>query len=283
MIGWWENTQYRAGVAAMGVVAVGIATMLAVAAVLHPSDGPPWRVVVFVPLALLVVLVAGLILMLRPWRYAADITAMRAGHAWVHWTYDEDAWRAANRYDERRNALWVRGSLALMGLGGFVLLLAIPGSQRTIGVSSFGGVLIFVAACFLTVLMLGEPVRNARRAARGEIYISRQGIYRRPGGYMPIDLQNGIRYESADLVDWPTPHIHIEISVQNTGWSSGWMRKTLTDVGVPPGHEDEARTLVELLRRHVLNGSPPAGPEAHEWAPRQSLGDGGDHDGRDPR
>jgi hypothetical protein len=273
MIGWWENTQYRAGVAVMGVVAVGIATMLAVVAVLNPSDGPPWLVVVLVPLVLMLVLVAALILMLRPWRYAADITAMRAGRAWVHWTYDEAAWQAANRYDERRTTLWVRGALAAMGLGGFLLLLALPGGERTIGVSTFGGALIFMAACFLTLLMLGEPVRNARRAARGEIYISRHGIYRRPGGYTPIDLKNGIRYESADLVDWPTPHIHIEISVQNTGWSAGWMRKTLTDVGVPPGHEDEARTLVELLHRHVLTGSPSDGSEAHEWAPRQSPGD----------
>jgi hypothetical protein len=273
MTGWWENSQYRAGVAVVGVVTVGIAMPLAVAAVANPSDDPSWRVVVFAPLVLLLVLVAGLSLVLRPWRYAADITAMRAGGAWVHWTYDEASWRAANRYNERRNALWVRVALSVMAVGGLVLLIGIPGGHRTMGVSTFGGVLIFAAACFLPLLTLGDPGWMARRAARGEIYVSRHGIYRRPGGYMPIDLRYRIRYESADLVDHPAPHIHIEVSVNATS-TEVWIRKTLTDVGIPPGHEDEARTLVALLRRHVLTASPPAWPDAHEWAPRQSLDDG---------
>jgi hypothetical protein len=255
MIGWWEYTQYRAGLAATGVVTLLMVVALAVTAVVNPADDPSWRVVVFAPIVLLLVLVAGMTLTLRPWRYAADITAMRAGRAWVHWTYDEAAWRAANRYDERRNAFWVRVALTVMAVGGLVLLIGIPGGHRTMGVSIFGGVIIYAAAIFLPLLTLGDPRWVARRAARGEIYISRHGIYRRPGGYTPLDLRYGTRYDSADLVDRPTPHIHIEVSlrVNRTG---GWTRKTLTDVGVPPGHEDEARTLVERLRREVLNGRP---------------------------
>lgn len=272
MIGWWENAPYRAGVAVAGVITVWIAALLAVVAIGNPSDDPSWRVVVFAPLVLLLVLVAAFSVVLRPWRYAADITAMRAGGAWVHWTYDEASWRAANRYDERKNTLWVRVSLTALAVGGLVLLIGIPGGLRTVGVSSVGGVLVFIAAIFLALLTLGDPGWVARRAARGEIYVSRRGIYRRPGGYTPIDLRHRIRYESADLIDRPAPHIHIEVSLK-VNRVDGWTRKTLTDVGVPPGHEDEARTLVELLRRHVLTNSP-ARPEDHNWAPRESLDDG---------
>jgi hypothetical protein len=126
------------------------------------------------------------------------------------------------------------------------------------------------------------PAR-ARRAARGEIYISRRGIYWRPGGYLPLDRRWNIRYESADLVHRPTPHVHIEISEP---MGSCWTRRTLTDVLVPPGREDEARTLVDLLRRHVLSPPDPHVcpvctarepldmPEPHKWAPREPLGDG---------
>jgi hypothetical protein len=113
----------------------------------------------------------------------------------------------------------------------------------------FGGIGIFVSSVGLVALVVGNPMRTARRAKRGEIYVSRHGIYRRPGGYTPLDLRSGVRYESVDLVDRPTPHIHIEISVRTKG---GWHRKTLSDVGVPPGHQDEARSLVAQLRNKVL-------------------------------
>jgi hypothetical protein len=282
MTGWWENTQYRAGVAVAGVATVWMAILLAVVAVVNPSDGPSWWVVVFAPLVLLLVLVAGFCLVSRPWRYAADITAMRAGGAWVHWTYDEAAWRAANRYDERRNALWIRVALTVMAIGGLMLLIGIPGGHRTIGVTSIGSVLIFITATFLVLLTWGDAGWVARRAPRGEIYISRHGIYRRPGGYTPLDLRHGTRYESADLVDRPAPHIHIEVSLNVGRTGTVWKRTTLTDVGVPPGHEDEARTLVDLLRRHVLTSSPPDRPDAHKWAPRPPLGDGPDRDGSHP-
>jgi hypothetical protein len=258
MTGWWANTQFRGGIAGFGVVTLGTAALLAVAAVVSPSDFPSWRVVVFAPLALFVVLVALLILFLRPWRYSADMTAMRAGHAWVQWTYDEVNWRAANRYDGERNGLWVRGALVALAAGVFLTLMALSGDREAaIGGGAFGGMLVFLALTLLAALMAGEPVRVARRAARGEIYVSRHGIYRRPGGYTPLDLSTNIKYESADLVDRPTPHVHIEVSVRvnPTGYGGDWVRKTLTDVGVPPGHEDEARALVELLRREVLNGS----------------------------
>lgn len=114
-----------------------------------------------------------------------------------------------------------------------------------------------------------------RWSATGEIYISRHGIYREPGGYIALDLgSNSIRYESAALVDRPTPHVHIEVSVNMDPGGGGWVRRTLTDVGVPPGHEDEARTLVDLLRAHVLNGSREARGMDHTWEPREPL-DGG--------
>jgi hypothetical protein len=70
---------------------------------------------------------------------------------------------------------------------------------------------------------------------------------------MPLDLRWNIRYESVELVERPTPHIHIE--VMTPGGGSVWVRRTLTDVGVPPGHEDEARALVERLHREVVSVS----------------------------
>jgi hypothetical protein len=202
------------------------------------------------------------------------MAAMRAGSAWVHWTYDAAEWRAANRYDGQRNAFWVHGSLVVLGLGGLVLLLGFAGGEQAVAVGGMGGFLMFMALIVLTGSMVADPVRVARRAAQGEIYVSRHGIYRQPGGYTPLDLRTGtIRYESADLVDRPTPHIHIEVSVNfdPAGTGGSWVRKTLTDVGVPSGHEDEARALVDLLRCHVLTATAPTQASAHKWAPREPL------------
>jgi hypothetical protein len=289
MTGWWEYTQYRAGLVASGVATVAMAAMLALTAAVNPAEGPSWRVVVFVPLVLLLAMVAGMILIQRPWRYAADIAAMRAGRAWVHWTYNPGAWRAANSYDQQRNALRIPIVLTALGFGGFLLLVGILGGQRTLGLSTTGGGIAVIAAILLPILTLGDPVWLARRAAKGEIYISRHGIYRRPGGYMSLDPRRNLVYESADLVERPTPHIHIAVLVPAGGGSAMWERKTLTDVGVPPGHEDEARTLVERLRREVVDVSRHSVPvctvcsargESPQRASARSRGDDCDHDGR---
>jgi hypothetical protein len=240
MTGWLEYIQYRYALALSGVMTVVIATTMAMVLAMSVAGGTlsefPWRGFLFAPLVLLLIVV-GLTLVMRPWRYSADITAMRAGNAWVHWTYDEASWRAATRYGKRKSAL--------------------------------------------------SPVRvpaRAQRAARGEIYISRHGIYWQPGGYMPLDLRHNIRYESVELVERPTPHIHIEVMVPG---STIWVRQTLTDVGVPPGHEDEARALVKRLRREVVDVSRRSVAVCAECvadgersrASATSRGDGCDHDG----
>ena len=248
MAGWWANTEFRAGTAAFGMVTVGIAAFLAVLSAVTEAR-ISWALIVFLPLRLFLLLTAMLIAMVHPWRHAADIKAMLAGNAWVHWTYDEAGWQAANRYDERAYKRWVRGTLVALAVSGFLLLIGILGGKRAEDVTIFGGIGLFVASVALVALLVGNPMRTAARAKRGEIYVSRHGIYRRPGGYTPLDLRSGVRYESVDLVDRPTPHIHIEISVR-TRYS--WRRRTLTDLGVPPGHQDEARTLVAQLRNKVV-------------------------------
>jgi hypothetical protein len=242
MTGWLEYIPYRYALAFSGVMALAITTMLAVLLAISTAAGNlpefPWSGFLFAPPVLLLVTLV-VTLAMRPWRYSADITAMRAGRAWVHWTFDEASWRAATSYGKRKSVL--------------------------------------------------APVRvpeRARRAARGEIYISRHGIYWQPGGYLALDRRHNIRYESAELVDRPTPHIHIEVMVPG---SSVWVRQTLTDVGVPPGREDEARTLVDRLRREIIAVSRRsidicpdcvARDESPQGASARSRGDGCDHDGR---
>jgi hypothetical protein len=246
MIGWLEYIQYRYVVVLSAVLTALMTTVLALVLAMSVAGGNlpefPWSGFLYAPLVLLLVIV-GVTLVMRPWRYLADITAMRAGNAWVRWTFDEASWRAATRFGQRKSVL--------------------------------------------------SPVivpSGARRAARGEIYISRHGIYWMPGGYMPLDLRWNIRYESADLVELPTPHIHIEVMLPGSG--SVWVRRTLTDVGIPPGHEDEARTLVERLRREVVEVSRNSVVVCPECAARdegtqgtsvRSGDDGCDHDGRHPR
>lgn len=249
MTGWWQNTEFRAGTAAFGTMALGIAAFLAVISAVTGVAGMSWALIVFLPLGLLLLLTAMLIVMVQPWRHASDIKAMLAGNAWAHWTYDEAGWQAANRYDERAYKRWVRGTLVALAVSVFLLLIGILGGKGAVDVTIFGGIGIFVASTGLVALLVGNPMRTARRAKRGDIYVSRHGIYRRPGGYTPLDLRTGVRYESVDLVDRPTPHIHIEISVRT---KASWRRKTLTDVGVPPGHQDEARALVAQLRSTVV-------------------------------
>jgi hypothetical protein len=248
MSGWWANTDFRAGMAASGMVTVGVAAFVAVISAVTGTS-ISWALIVLLPLGLLVLLTAIFAAAIQPWRHAADIKAMLAGNAWVHWTYDEAAWKAANRYDERAYKRWVRGTLIALAVSLFLLLFGILGGKAAVDVTIFGGIGIFVASVGLVALLVGNPMRTAGRAKRGEVYVSRHGIYRRPGGYTPLDLRSSVRYESVDLVDRPTPHIHIEISVLIR---YSWRRKTLTDLGVPPGHQDEARVLVTQLRNKVV-------------------------------
>ena len=258
MTGWWKNTGFRAGLATYGVVVVEIAVFLAVLSTVTRAAWLSWALVVFVPLGLLVFMTAVLILVLRPWRQAADIEAMLAGRAWVHWSFDEAGWRDANRFDERRYTRWLRGLLAALAVGVLLLMIGLLGGRSALDAGVFGGAVTFLASVTLVALVTGNPVRMARRAERGDIYISRQGIYRRPGGYTPLDLRGNVEYESVELIDWPTPHIHIVERVWVGGTTGGsWHRKTLTDVGVPRGHEDEARALVARLRSEVVNAPRP--------------------------
>src|SRR5690242_18984907 len=256
---WWESAEYRAGVDVFGVVTVGIATFLAVLSAVTGAAWLSWTVVVFAPLGLFAAMYAMLILMIQPWRSAADIKAMLTGQAWVHWTYDEASWRDANRGDERVYRAWIRGLLAALAVAGFLLLIGVLGGRSTVAATIFGGMIALLALVMLTTLILGDPVRTARRAKRGNIYVSRDGIYRRPGGYTRLGLRTDIKYESVELVDRPTPHIHIVALVRQAagrGVNVRWRRTTLADVGVPPGHEDEARELLVRLRNEVVNAHP---------------------------
>jgi hypothetical protein len=255
---WWDSAEWRAGVVAYCVAVAGVAVFLAVVAAVTGAAWLSWAVIVFCPLGLLLFMLAIQLLAAQPWRCAADVKAMLAGQAWVHWTYDEASWRAANRFDEWVYKAWVRGLLAALAVGGFLLMIGLLGGQSTVFASIFGGLIIFLASVMLPVLMLGDPVRAARRAKVGDIYVSRNGIYRRPGGYTRLDLRAGVKYESVELVERPTPHIHIVAQVKETAGRKipRWRRKTLADVGVPPGYEDEARELVVRLRNEVINAHP---------------------------
>jgi hypothetical protein len=93
-----------------------------------------------------------------------------------------------------------------------------------------------------------SPAVVARRRKRGDIYISRLGIYRDPGGYMPM-FGYGIRLANVALRTDPTPYLSFETDVRGRYGSTV---ESLADVAVPPGREAEARDLVNRLRTEVL-------------------------------
>jgi hypothetical protein len=143
MTGWWANTEFRAGTAAFGAMAVGIAAFLTV---LSAVADVSWALIVFLPLGLLLLLTAILIVMVQPWRHAGDIKAMLAGNAWVHWTYDEAGWRVANQYDERTYKRWVRGTAVAVAVSVFLLLVGVLGGKGAIDVAILGGIGTLIAS-----------------------------------------------------------------------------------------------------------------------------------------
>src|SRR5215471_3322708 len=145
MTGWWADTGYRSGVVTSGVVAVEIAVFLAVLSAVTGAAWLSWAVVVFVPLGLLLFINAVLILVAGPWRHAADIKAMLAGRAWVHWTYDEASWRSANLLDERVYRRWFRGLLTALAVGVLLLVSGLSNGRSGEETSMFGGSVIFIA------------------------------------------------------------------------------------------------------------------------------------------
>jgi hypothetical protein len=234
------------------VIALGLAMMLNADGAADP--GLMKGISIGIPVAVLLMVIALVTVLLRPWLYLSDIDAMRKGGAWAHWSYDAAGWRTANRVEGvRTGKTGFTGALMALGLAVVVLLigLAIDGEDRSAFLFAggvVGGGAIAASAAFGGT----SPALLARRRKQGDIYISRLGIYRDPGGYTPM-FGFGFRLANVVLHTEPTPYLSFEASVQ--GRYSATLQ-SLADVAVPPGREAEARDLVTRLRTEVLGRAP---------------------------
>jgi hypothetical protein len=233
-----------------GSVVIGMAVAMAVGSGDPVSSGLFWGISVGIPLAAMVISLAIVVAVMQPWRYLPDMDAMRAGGSWVHWSYDEAGWQVANRIEgarTRRSAF--TAALAALGIGVVVLLigLAIGGENGSTYVFA-GGLTAGIAVTGMAAVGGTSPALLARRRKRGDIYISRVGIYRVPGGYTPM-AGFGYRLENLELRAEPSPYLSFEVLVQGRG---GATKQSLADVAVPPGREAEARALVERVRTEIL-------------------------------
>jgi hypothetical protein len=258
MTRWFEHVGYRLGIA----MSVGLTVLIAgfLITVRYAAHRPPawlsWGGVVGLSLGLLVSLVLLMTAVMRPWRYARDIDTMLAGNSWAHWTYDEAGWKAATQLERRVYTRVIVGMLSLLAVSLLLLLAWLDSDRRNPGLLAFGGLTGAFSLMMLAVIVLFSPIRVLRRSGRGEIYVSGHGVYRRPGGYLSLDPALGVQVDSVDLVDRPRPHVHIVVLV-NTNSSATSRHRTLADIPVPRGHEDEARELVARLRSEVVKAPGP--------------------------
>jgi hypothetical protein len=208
---------------------------------------------IVIPVAVLVVVVPLVTVLMRPWRYFADMDAMRAGGAWVHWSYDEAGWTTANQVEGRRTRRFgFIGILGLLGLAVAVLLIGLVIGEGGTDLVYIGGMMSGLAIVAAAAFGGTSPAVMAKRRKRGDIYVSRLGIYRIPGGYTPM-FGFGFRLENVALLTEPTPYLSFEAMVQGR---AGPRAESLADVAVPPGREAEARDLANRLRTEVLGRAP---------------------------
>ncbi|GAA2360258.1 hypothetical protein [Dactylosporangium salmoneum] len=201
------------------------------------------------------------LLIVKPWYYTRDIADMLAGKAWAHWRYDEAEWRAGNRVEGRRNRgnQYTAGVFVLL-LGATMLLcgLGLDDPQARNEMMLAGAASVGVAVVILLVILSMNAHTRARRSPAGDVYISPLGIYRRPGGYTILHGY-GTRVHNIELVDGPPAVVQFDVRVQQRGLTDGPLvhrytiqREQATDVLVPAGCEDEARTLLERFRDEIL-------------------------------
>jgi hypothetical protein len=238
------------------LVCVGVAAIMALALwlLVRGGDGVSRSLQLFLLLGMPATVVAIALLvaipLIAPWRYTRDIANMRAGHALVHWRYDEAEWRAANRVEGRRNRRSSYTSAAFgVALGLVVLLIGLavddPDDRE---VFVFTGAL--TAGCSLVAILTilsASADTLARRKPTGEIYISPLGIYRNPGGYVAL-RSFGVRVRGVEFVEGTPPVVRFDTQVQQRYGST---REHWADVAVPAGREDEARHLVDRFRTHI--------------------------------
>jgi hypothetical protein len=205
-------------------------------------------------LAVVLVLVLPLLtLMARPYRL--DIEGMLAETtAWAHWSYDEAQWRAANRLEVRRDLTSIRmPAVVLLGGGAALSLIGlIAGGSGAAGAGAF----VMVAGLgIVSAMALASPGTFARIRSRGEIYLSPVGIYRRPGGYVPLfGLRQTLR-EVALVGGSSGPHLRFVCTIrQRRQGRIVTMTTEMARVLVPADRLEEAQQLVERFRSEELSG-----------------------------
>ncbi|WP_344863528.1 hypothetical protein [Planomonospora alba] len=214
------------------------------------GPGAVWLLSLGLPAAVLLVVLLVLATTTRPQEHLREMERMLAGQGWAHWHYDEDAWRAANGVESRRDRRdSYTAALLALAVG---LVAAVIGLVAGVDLFVFAGVLSAgMALVALAAVATAGTALPARGSPRGEIHISPLGVYRRPGGYVAL-RSLGTRLCGVDLVEaagGDPAVLRFTAMVQGRG---GAVPTRLADVAVPPGREDEARALVRRFHDEVL-------------------------------
>ncbi len=181
------------------------------------------------------------------WVNVADMEDILTGEPWAHWTYTEDEWRVANRLESRRE-LGVAIAPALLVVAGLVIAvvgLFVPGGNQWAGI----GVLMAVLGALIALVLAGTGTGIVgRRRSHGEVYVNRHGVYRRPGGYIPLTSARQ-RLDSVVLADAGG-----RAYLTFTTIGDRRRRAEVTRVLVPDGQLDRATLVAHWFGTYLADG-----------------------------
>jgi hypothetical protein len=170
--------------------------------------------------------------------------AIQLGDGWARWQYDETQWREATRIEARHSRQNSRKvTLVVLAVG---VLAAFVGSlaSRSGWMFLLIGLGFAAIAGYVHLVMLANDVTTwARTRKTGEVYITKLGIYRFPGGYTPL---SNAGYQLRDVTLVGTTPATLRFEVERASFLVP--RSTLAEVAVPAGHEEEARQAVDRFR-----------------------------------
>jgi hypothetical protein len=215
--------------------------LAAVAIILASGIDVVWALVAGAFAATAVVVLPILAFFSRP--IAKDIARIRERHL-AHWTYADDDWgrfeQDAWRRTRREAALFPLFAIVLALVTGVIAWLA--ASDVLAGLLAAGAFLGIGLVAAATTLISGRIRLARRRRVTGDVYISDTGVLQ-PSGYMPFRGFNQ-RLTEVAVEEGQPPSLRFVTE----SWSdSGLPRTSEFRIPVPPGHEDDARSLAATL------------------------------------
>ena len=263
MVRWFAVMPFRRLVVALLGFEIMMGLVIALVGVTEHPANPDivWQLALGIPAAVVVIGSPVVLLVLRPWLFRRDINEMLTGAAWAHWQYDQREWKAATYVEHQRERKSSFGQPVAAGaVGAFVAVIGLAmqsdfGSTLAFtGFAMIGTGLVIIAATLVT-----NAATVARLGRRGDIYVSKLAVYRKPGGYLPLTGPDYVLCDVRFIDAARPPIVRFEARVRRRGGDVAvepWV-----DVMVPTGRDDEGRALVERFKTELLPrpGDPAAG------------------------